>query len=209
MRSFPIWALGLILWSFNPVFAADSALDSTTLATPIAFLRHHDDQAREILAQAPSDSILGPVRLQIKQHINSAFDFSALSQLALGDHWAERTEEERAEFVYTFSSIIKELNFDSFLSYYREGNIDYKTEEIDGAKARVHAQVPLERDLVDIVYLLHRLEIGWRVYDLIIDDVSSAEGHRKRHARFLRKKSYAELIQQLNKRLARLDQSHN
>ncbi|NKB68821.1 MAG: hypothetical protein GKR89_17285 [Candidatus Latescibacteria bacterium] len=208
MRSFPIWALGLILWSFSPVAGTDSAPDSA-YATPIAFLQHHDDQARAILAQAPSDSISGAVRLQIKQHINAAFDFDTLSQMALGTHWSQRTEEERAEFVRTFSGIIKEQNFDNFLRYYRESNISYKNEEVDGDQAQVHAQVPLERDLVNIVYLLHRLESGWRVYDLIIDDVSSADGHRKRHARYLQKKSYDELIQTLNKRLARLEQSYN
>ena len=173
--------------------------------TPIGFLRAHDARAEEILAVAPDDTLSGPLREQIKDHINNAFDFAELSRLALGDHWNERTPAERAEFVAVFSDIIREGNFDTFLNYYRKGTIAYQGEEISGAQASVSAVVPLDQaDEIGLVYKLHRVNGSWRVFDLVIDDASSADGHRRRHARYLKKHTYDELIQALRNQLERL-----
>jgi phospholipid transport system substrate-binding protein len=177
--------------------------------SPIAFLKQHDEKVKKILAQAPQDTLPAAQRAQVKQLINAAFDFAELSRLALGDHWEQRTSEERAHFTRTFSAIIEEQNFDSFVRYYREGKIDYVSEEISGGQARVAAQVPLKREQIAITYLLHVLDDQWRVYDLVIDGVSTAEGNRRRYARYLEKNSYQQLIEQLDKQLARLHQSRS
>ena len=177
----------------------------TGAMTPIGFLRSHDARAEEILAPAPDDSLSADLREQIKAHINTAFDFAELSRLALGDHWSERSPAERAEFVAVFSNIIREGNFDTFLNYYRKGTIDYRGEEISGTRATVDAVVPLDQgDEIELVYKLHQVHGRWRVYDLVIDDASSADGHCRRHARYLKKHTYDELIQALRNQLERL-----
>ena len=108
---------------------------------------------------------------------------------------------KQTHFVNTFSGIIREQNFDSFLRYYREGNIRYVGEEIEGDKATVTASIPLERETVTISYDLHRRENQWRIYDLTIDGTSTAEGNRRRYERYIKKKSYEQLIGQLDKQL--------
>ena len=107
----------------------------------------------------------------------------------------------------TFSGIIREQNFDSFLRYYREGKITYQSEEVENGNAVVTAAVPLEREQVEIVYKMHLVEKAWRVYDLVIDGVSTAEGNRRRYARYIEKKGYERLIAQLDKQLDRLLQT--
>ena len=80
-------------------------------------------------------------------------------------------------------------------------------EEIEGDKATVTASIPLERETVTISYDLHRRENQWRIYDLTIDGTSTAEGNRRRYERYIKKKSYEQLIGQLDKQLARLLES--
>ena len=144
------------------------------------------------------------VQEEIKQHINAAFDFRELSRLALGDHWEERSPDERDHFAETFSSIIREQNFDSFSRYYREGEIRYESAEVQEDAAVVQALAPVRDEQIEIEYKLHRVEGVWRIYDLVIDGVSTAEGNRRRYARYIEKNGYEKLIVQLDKQLARL-----
>ena len=201
------WLVSLI--AFCAMLSANAEAATEDLPGPIAFLQKHDTQVQAILAQAPTDTLPSNLRTDIKKHINAAFDFEELSRLALGAYWQERTPEERAHFAATFSGIIEEQNFDSFLRYYREGKITYESEEIAEGKAVVVASVPLKRESVVIIYKLHLVKADWRVYDLVIDGVSTAEGNRRRYARYIEKNSYEKLVAQLDKQLARLHQTQN
>ena len=111
--------------------------------SPIEFLTQHDGHAKELIPVA-NDSLTTQKRQQVKEHINGAFDFTELSQRALGQHWDELDPAERQRFTDTFSAIIAEKNFDSFLRYYRDGSIEYRSQEQDGSEAAVIAEVPLK-----------------------------------------------------------------
>lgn len=176
---------------------------------PIAFLKSHDAEVQAILAQAPADSLPPAMREELKKHINAAFDFRELSRLALGEHWEKRSPAERDHFAATFSSIIREQNFASFSRYYREGEIRYESAEVQGDAAVVQALAPVRREQIAIEYKLHRVEGLWRIYDLVIDGVSTAEGNRRRYARYIEKNGYDKLIVQLDKQLARLRQTRD
>ena len=189
-----------------------AAPNETTVVAPvdaISFLKQHDAKVQAILAEATADTLPPALRENIKGHINAAFDFPELSRLALGTHWQERTPEDRDHFIQTFSGIIEEQNFDSFVQYYREGKITYESAERDGDTTVVVAKIPLQREEIEIVYKLHQVQKAWRVYDLVIDGVSTAEGNRRRYARYIEKKGYEKLIAQLDKQLARLRPTRN
>ena len=171
---------------------------------PIAFLKSHDAEVQAMLAEAPADSLSPTVQEELKQRINAAFDFRELSRLALGDYWDERSPDERDHFVETFSSIIREQNFSSFSRYYREGEIRYESAEVQDSAAVVQALAPVREEQIEIEYKLHRVEGAWRIYDLVIDGVSTAEGNKRRYARYIEKNGYEKLIVQLDKQLARL-----
>ena len=187
-------------WVVLGVAIASAAEDDV----PIAFLKSHDAEVQAIFAEAPADSLTPAIREKLKEHINAAFDFRELSRLALGDHWEERSPAERDHFAATFSSIIREQNFASFSRYYREGEIRYESAEVQGDTAVVQALAPVRDEQIEIEYKLHRVEGVWRIYDLVIDGVSTAEGNRRRYARYIEKNGYEKLIVQLEKQLARL-----
>ena len=210
MRRLPLYcaaALASLMLLWGRPFALDP--DSNIVAgpgnpTPLAMLRSHDAAVRELLARSPGDTLSAETSTRIKHHINSTFDFRELSRLSLGTYWKRLSEDERTRFVEVFSGIVEEQNFDNFLRYYREGRIEYLEEDIDGTRAKVGAVVPLEREEIGITYLLHLAGSRWRVYDLEVDGASTAEGHSRRHARYIEKHSYEKLVVQLNKHLDRL-----
>jgi phospholipid transport system substrate-binding protein len=201
----------LLLSALSCASAQDStATPQNAPPTPLAILLAHDARSREILARASGDSLSPKLQQQFKSHINTAFDFDELSRLSLGAHWAQRSTDERAEFAQLFSAIIKEQNFDRFRDYYRKDNIAYQEEKIDGPQSTVTALIPLEKgDQIEILYHLHLVDNQWRIYDLAVDGASTVDGNRRRYGRYIKKNSYAKLIQQLQKQLDRLTSTNN
>ncbi len=184
--------------------SAEGSGDATHAPGAIAFLRAHDAGVRAVLERG-GDSLSATARQEVREKIDEAFDFEELSRLSLGDHWDQRSAAERSEFVTVFSGIISEKNFDSFVDYYRDGDIIYDSEEIDPPRASVFATVPLENETVGITYRLLRHDQSWRVYDLVIDDVSTADSNRRQYARYIEKHSFEKLMGRLKKQLAKLE----
>ncbi|GEM_PF-1060063 len=182
------------------------AAGSTAAASPTGFLQAHDRAAQEILAQTAADTLTPEYREKMRAHIFSAFDFDKLSRLSLGNHWEGRTTEERANFVRLSTRLVEEQNLDTFVSYYRRGDTRYEGQLVDGNNATVTATVPLAKgDQIEIAYRLHRPPDGpWLVYDLAVDGASTADGNRRRYARYIKKRSYEALIEQLQRQLDKL-----
>jgi len=203
MRRFTLLiALGCWCLSLGRVEAAE-------LPDPIAFLQGRDAQAQGIVKQAPTGPLPPALRQQLDNHINEVFDFGELSRLALGAEWDKRSAAERQRFTEVFGSIIREKNYTSFLRYYREGKITYQEKQVEGERATVKAVVPLKQEQVAIGYLLRAGQGQWRVYDLLIDGASTANGYQRQYARYLQKHTYEQLIQQLGKQLDALRQVKN
>ncbi|MCC7263801.1 MAG: ABC transporter substrate-binding protein [Candidatus Latescibacteria bacterium] len=179
------------------------------LPDPIVYLQGRDAQAQTIVKQAPTGPLPPALRQQLDNHINEVFDFSELSRLSLGSEWDKRSAAERQRFVEVFAAIIREKNYTSFLRYYREGKITYKEKKVEGERATVQAVVPLKQEQVAIGYLLRATQGQWRVYDLVIDGASTADGYQRQYSRYLQKHTYEQLIQQLGKQLDSLRQAKN
>ncbi len=179
------------------------------LPDPITYLQGRDTHAQSIVKQAPQGALPPALRQQLDNHINEVFDFGELSRLALGAEWEKRSAVERQRFVEVFGAIIREKNYTSFLRYYREGKITYQEKKVEGEKAAVRAVVPLKQEQVAIGYLLRADQGQWRVYDLLIDGASTADGYQRQYARYLQKHTYEQLIQQLAKQLDALRQAKN
>jgi len=195
--SYPIYLIFALLLLGASLTAAD-------LPSPIKALQDNDAKVQQLLAEQPGTALSSGVRAQVKQHINAVFDFAELARLALGKHWDGRSAAERAHFSATFEGIISEQNLASFVKYYREGKIDYQNETVDGTKAEVTATVPVREERIGLVYRLHAVDGRWRIYDLLVDDLSTAESNRKKFERYINKHSYEKLMQQLEKQQARL-----
>lgn len=177
--------------------------------TATDFLRSHDARVREVVLAGP-DTLSGEDRTRVQDLIAEAFDFRELARLSLGDHWRDRTAEERGEFVDIFRRIIERQNFDLFVRYHREGRITYTSEEVDEeGRAVVLGEVPLKQETRRIAYYLHRPSTGagggWRIYDLAVDGAGTAEANRRTYTRYIGRHSYPALLDALRRKLDRLE----
>jgi phospholipid transport system substrate-binding protein len=128
------------------------------------------------------------------------FDFDEISRRALSRHWTARSPEEQVEFVRLFTDLLERSYIGRIESYAGE-KIVYVNELVDGSYATVRSKVLAARRTADtpVDYRLHLVQGRWKVYDILIDNVSFVATYRSEFARILQREPYAELVERLRK----------
>ena len=84
------------------------------------------------------------------------------------------------------------------LGSYRGERMTYGREQIDQDLAQVDTQVwGSSGDSTPIVYKMRRVGNDWKVYDVVIDDVSLTSNFRSQFGRILKRDSVDELMRKL------------
>ena len=141
-------------------------------------------------------------RDSLKAVVGDLFDFQELSRLALGRYWQERTEAGQVEFTGLFRQLI-EKNYADPKLYTKSDKIDYIGSELEGTKGLVKTVVYYKDEESSIDYKLHPLNGQWRVYDMLIDDLSITRSNRSQFCKEIRKTSFEGLLKKLRNKLSR------
>jgi len=139
-------------------------------------------------------------RDSLKAVVGDLFDFKEFSRLALGRYWSERTEAEQVEFTNLCRQLI-EKNYADPKLYTKSDRIDYIGSEVEDSKGIVKTVVYYKDEESSIHYKLHPVNGQWRVYDMVIDDLSVTRSNRSQFYKEIRKTSFDGLVNKLKKKL--------
>ena len=138
-------------------------------------------------------------RTEIRRVATDLFDFDEISRRALSRYWSTRSAEEQAEFTRLFTDLLERAYIGRIESYSGE-KIVYGTEVVDGSFATVRSKVLTRRNTeTPLEYRLHLRDGRWKVYDILIDNVSFVSTYRSEFSRILQRESYADLLDRLRK----------
>ena len=133
-------------------------------------------------------------RVQLAEVIYPGFDFTEMAKRSLGRHWAGRTPEEQREFVTIFAAMMGRSYADNIESYTSQ-NVLYTREREDQRYAEVDTKIVAEkRPPVTINYKLHSVDKVWKVYDLVIEDISVVNNYRSQFDRVIAGSSFEDLL---------------
>ena len=136
-------------------------------------------------------------REQLKQILFARFDFTEMGKRALGANWRRRTPKEQEEFVRLFSELLEHAYADIIESYTDE-KIVYSGERLDGSYADVNSKILTGKgEEFSINYKAHLINGEWRVYDVIVENISMVNNFRSQFNRVIANSSYEELIRRL------------
>lgn len=139
-------------------------------------------------------------RDQLKQILFARFDFSEMARRSLGANWRRRTPKEQEEFVRLFSDLLERAYVDTIESYTDE-KILYIGERLDGGYADVNSKIVTAKgDEYSLNYKAHFVGGEWRVYDVIVENVSMVNNYRSQFNRVIINASYEELVRRLRDR---------
>ena len=133
-------------------------------------------------------------RAQLVEVIYPRFDFTEMAKRSLGRHWAGRTADEQREFVKIFAGLLGRSYADNIESYTSQ-NILYTREIEDQNFAQVDTKIVTEnREQLSINYKLHSVDKEWKVYDLVIENISLVNNYRSQFDRVIARSSFEELV---------------
>ena len=129
------------------------------------------------------------------------FDFPEMARRSLGSHWRRRTPQQREEFTTLFTRLL-ERTYTSRITSYNGQQTQVVGEDADGRFARVDTEI-MDRDgrKFDVDYRMHRAgdPAQWRIYDVVIEDISLVNNYRAQFNRVINRKSFENLLGRLRR----------
>lgn len=199
MRNRDRWAPTLLIWAFLSFYPFNAFADSPTVQ-----IKSTVDQVIQILTnpELQREGRKQERRKKLREAIFVRFDFQEMAQRSLGAHWLRRTPEEQTEFIKVFSDLLEQTYVDRIESYNNEKFI-YLNQRIDEPYAEVGSKIQTSKgEEFTINYKLHRVGADWRVYDVVIENVSLVNNYRSQFNRILTGSTYDELISKIKAKVS-------
>jgi phospholipid transport system substrate-binding protein len=184
--------LGIILilvgFGVSPAEAQMSAMQ--TVETQV-------DRLLEILESDRTDE---QILEAIRNEFIDFFDFESMSRLALGRHWRDLSSDQRRQFIASYRKLLETTYLDQVLEY-RDERVRFLDErELADNRSEVLTQVVHQDQLIPVNYRLIQQDGQWRIYDLIIENVSLSRNYRSQFASFLERNSFEDLLDELRRK---------
>lgn len=130
------------------------------------------------------------------------FDFAYMTQLAVGKNWARATPAQKQQLISEFRRLLVRT-YSSSLTEYRNQTIEYKPSNVapnaNEATVKTLINQPGGQPLA-IDYSMHKVNNAWKVYDIVVDNVSLVTNYRNSFSTTVRQSGIDGLIKMLAER---------
>ena len=134
-----------------------------------------------------------------REVLAARFDFKEMAKRSLGNHW-QSVATRQQEFVSVFTSFIERVYVGKIDSL-KDTKIAFVRERIEGGVAQVDTQiVPAKGDDFPMNYRLHLVGGKWKIYDVIVENISLVGNYRSQFDRILASASFDELLKKLQEK---------
>ncbi len=168
-------------------------------------LRGDVDRIIEILNETSLDR---EVRDQkIVTLVKGRFDFPTMSQWILGLNWRRATEAERQRFIDLFTQLLENTyagRIESYTGGYGKENVRYVEERIEGDRALVNTLIVTQSAEIPVNYKMIQKNGEWRVYDVVIEEVSLVRNYRTTYGEIVSREGFAGLFSKMEEKIIEL-----
>jgi len=135
----------------------------------------------------------------LRKTLMPRFDWFEMARQALGKHWNIAVGRED-EFVATFTEFLGNA-YVGQISSYKDEKIVFVQESIEDNQAQVKTKIiPANGETTSVSYRLHRVGGDWKIYDVVVEDISLVVNYRSQFNRILAKGSFDDLLAQLREK---------
>lgn len=129
------------------------------------------------------------------------FDEIEFSRRTLTRNWNKFTPEQRREFVDLFEQVLEKTYLDRILEYSNEKIVFYKESMIADDKAEIQSKVITSSKEVPIYYRMILKNGKWKVYDVVVENVSLVQNYRTQFNEILAGGTPEQLLETLRKKV--------
>lgn len=127
------------------------------------------------------------------------FDFLEMAKRSLGKHW-NNVPARQDEFVAAFADFLGHA-YVGKISSYKDEKILFVGESMDKELAEVDTKVvPAKGDPFSVNYRLHRVSGEWKVYDVVVEDISLVKNYHSQFNRIITRGSFDDLLKRLREK---------
>ncbi len=169
---------------------------------PLQFVKNADAEAQKILQGADASAS------KLAARADEFIDFAELAKRALGKDWDGLKKPQQADFTDTMKGLLRASYAQKAIGDGRgSAEISYGAESIAGNEATVPSTIKVKKDAFPIVYKLYRADpkSGWKIYDVITDDVSLVQTYSDQFRTTIAKKGFDGLLKSLKARREQLE----
>ena len=190
MKCFAV-ALSLMLgWGAAPAEAA----------TPLETVQTEVSKVLEVLRnQSLKEEVK---RGKLRVIYSEMFDQEELSRWCLGRNWNTLSEAQRKEFLPLFQQVLEKTYGDRILAYSNEKIAFDRETSIAKNRVEVQTRFFTKSKEIPMNYRVYLAKDGtWKVYDVVVENVSLVMNYRSQFNEILAKNSPEELLEILRKKV--------
>lgn len=133
---------------------------------------------------------------RLRKILQPRFDWEEMAKRSLGKYW-NREASRQDEFIAAFAEFLGNSYF-ARIGSYKDEKIQFIDEIIDRDQALVKTRiVPHRGEPTAVDYKLYRAGDEWKVYDVVVEDISLVANFRSQFGRILARGSFDDLLKQL------------
>lgn len=141
-----------------------------------------------------------PLRQQIEKDVRGIFDFGEFSARTVGPRWKTFTPQEKQEFSSAFANLLFNTYLNRITGYHGE-TVAYTGETVsqDGSKVEVKTVISTkDGKKTPVSYRMLLKDGNWRVYDVIIENISLVKNYRTQFQDILNTATPRQLIDRVS-----------
>jgi len=136
---------------------------------------------------------------QLRETLMPRFDWVEMARQTLGKHW-DNVPSRHGEFVSAFADFLGN-SYVGKIGSYNDEKILFVEETVNQHQALVKTKiVSTKGEATAVNYKLHRIDDEWKVYDVVVEDISLVVNFRSQFNRILTKGSFDDLLRQMKEK---------
>ena len=129
------------------------------------------------------------------------FDDVELGKRTLARNWNRLTVPQRQEFVILFRQVLEKAYIDKILAYTNEKIVYERESMVSGTQAEIQTKIVTSSKEIPITYKVILKGGSWKVYDVIVENVSLVLNYRTQFNDILAKNNPEQLLEILRKKV--------
>jgi phospholipid transport system substrate-binding protein len=129
------------------------------------------------------------------------FDEFEFSRRTLARNWSKLNPSQQKEFISLFEQVLEKAYIDRIFSYTNEKIEFYKESMLSESQAEIQTRVITSSNEIPIFYRMIKKDNAWKVYDVIVENVSLVQNYRTQFNDILNKNTPEQLLEILRKKV--------
>jgi phospholipid transport system substrate-binding protein len=183
----------MFFWLTQPVFAG----------VPLDTVQANVNKVLDVLRdpKLKAESAKGIKKEKLEAIYEQMFDEVELSRRTLGGNWNKLNPAQQKEFIQLYRKILEKAYVDKILSYTNEKIVFSKENMLSNDQAEVQTKVITSSKEIPIFYRAILKDGTWKVYDVVVENVSLVQNYRSQFNSILAKNTPDQLLEILRKKV--------